>query len=64
MRIVLAAADIIREDIFKQPMGMTEYIPAEMEFQDSLSVVPKTLSTLIDTIISKLFPSQILFTMD
>ena len=53
IRIVLEAADIIREDIFKQPVDMTEYIPAEMAFQDSLSVVPKTLSTLIDTIISK-----------
>ena len=52
MHIVLATADIIREE-FKQHMDMTEYITAEMAFQDSLSVVPKTLSTLIDAIISK-----------
>ena len=42
MRIVLAASDIIPEDIFKQPMDMTEYIHAEMAFQDSVVSGPKT----------------------
>ena len=53
MRIVQAAAYIIREDIYKQPTDTLEYIPAEMAFQDPLSVIPNSLSTLIERIISK-----------
>ena len=53
MRVVQAAADIIREDIYKQPTETSEYLLAEIAFQDPLSVIPNSLSTLIDRIISK-----------